>query len=231
MVVARLCNRAQLVEDEWVAWPGLETLAFEADLAESTTATAVSALVTKGVIRVEPAGPGGRGNSNHYILLTDANPPGTGEFSAGVNPPDQSRKPPGSRQKPPGSLPKTPREPGTNPINPIEPKGNPSPCLLPATSADGAGELAKGLEVKRIIEAVNERRRPPLTRNQAVAANALARDALAAGWDPRLVVAGLSTTSAFTMNAFTYAVDQLRRQTVDGRRSTLTKFEQSEDWA
>jgi hypothetical protein len=93
-----------------------------------------------------------------------------------------------------------------------------TPEVLPAPAPGGAGrepgldELAKGERLDRLIAAVNEHRQPPLTRAQAVAARKLARECLEAGWDPRLVVAALAATSAFTVNALTFAVDQLRRQ-------------------
>jgi hypothetical protein len=104
--------------------------------------------------------------------------------------------------------------------------------LLPAPAPDGAGrestELSKGQRLDQLIAAVKERRQPPLTRPQAVAARNLARECLEAGWDPGLIVAALAVTSAFTMNALTFAVDQLRRQVVGDPQSRLTPFEQTQ---
>lgn len=101
--------------------------------------------------------------------------------------------------------------------------------MLPIPAPNGAGEeLAKGLDLDSLIAEVRAQRQPPLTRAQAVQARRQARDALEAGWDPRIIVAALVACSAFTNGAFTFAVDQLRRQVVGDPKQRLTKFEQAQ---
>ncbi len=99
------------------------------------------------------------------------------------------------------------------------------PEVLSPNGAE-AGELALGEYLNELMGEVRARRRPPLTKSQAIAARALAREALEADWQPELIVEGLVTTSALTMPALSYAVDQLKRKTIAANKSRLTKYEQ-----
>jgi hypothetical protein len=87
--------------------------------------------------------------------------------------------------------------------------------------------MARGERLDDLIAEVDQGRaaqgKPPLTRPEAVGARKLAADALAVGWDPRLVVAALIATAAFTTPAFSFAVDKLRRQVVGEPTERLTK--------
>jgi hypothetical protein len=77
----------------------------------------------------------------------------------------------------------------------------------------GGGELAKGKALDALIGVVGGERGQELTRDQARPARAWARSRLEVGMDPRLVIAALVATAAFTNPAMDFAASQL-----DGRR-------------
>jgi hypothetical protein len=196
------------------AWPGVETIADEENLGETTVRRALRALEERGLVAQEKAGGGYRKTTVYRLALPNYPADAAGLWD------DENPAAPAPESS------STSYEPVTATSREIV-----TPEVLPALApAVAGGELAKGTQLDHLIAAVNEHRQPPLTRQQAVQARALARDCLAGGWEPNLIVAALATTSAFTRAAFDFAVAQLRREVVGDARSRLTKFEQSERW-
>ena len=82
-----------------------------------------------------------------------------------------------------------------------------------------------------MISEVGSRRRLPLTRPEAVKARQRAREYLDAGWDRGDIVEALATTKAFTVDAVSFTVGQLREQATAAQKSRLTPFERArEGW-
>jgi hypothetical protein len=211
-------------DDGTEARPGMRLLCRDAVMPESTLYRHLAGLVEDGWIVRDRASSGsgragGRGRPTVWRVFTEPKDlPSvrghSGEMTSHTEGNDLSKT---------GERPLTPRfttrqDPSIDPSVVSHARELVTPELLPAPAPDGAGnrnpggELVMGERLDRLIAAVNEHRQPPLTRAQAVAARKLARDCLQAGWDPRLIVAALVATAAFTMNAVTFAVDQLRRQ-------------------
>jgi hypothetical protein len=218
------------------AWPGVETIADEENLGETTVRRALRVLERLGLIGKERPGGGYRKTTVYRLALPNypADPAGLWDED---NPADAAENPAGSAIYPAAAAiyPAAPApESSRTSYEPVTATSREivTPEVLPGLRAPAGarGELAKVAHLNELIAAVNERRQPPLTREQAVQAQKLARDAVAAGWDDGLVVAALATTTAFTRGAFDFAVGQLRREIVGDARSRLTKFEQSERW-
>ena len=231
LVLLRIAYRADTSSR---AWPSIKLLVTETGMHQATVYRALLGLEKRSLIVVE-----GRWSARVYTLnLISQSAKTAGSYSQDAKTISQDAKKSSQDAKDFSQDAKTTRTGqgiGQEQVKVLRARAKPKSVehvtsqLLPA-APNGAqgGELAKGEQLDTLIAAVRAQRTPTLTRRQATDARRLARDALEAGWDPRLVVAGLVTTSAFSDRAFTFAVDQLRRQVIGDRKSRLTKFEQSE---
>jgi hypothetical protein len=215
------------------AWPGVETVAEEEGLGETTVRRALRFLEEHKLVIEERRG-GGFATTTIYRLALPNYP----ADAAGNYPADAANYPAAAANYPadaanypaaaaPESTQRISRE-STKATSP-PPERVHAELLLPVPEPVGAaGELARGQYLDAVVAEVRARRQPPLTRPQAVEARRLARETLEAGWDARLVVAALVSTAAFTQPAFTFAADRLRREAVPDDKARLTKFEQAE---